>query len=290
MIFPEGSPNRNYCVREIAASTVFTMLYIGALESSGRFLAPKHVFRMNDDQAGKADSVSRIAYAQACLKPGFRLTGATWYADTTREPIRDETLREGLMVVGAAVARTDLPTTSSAPRYALLADFARLFDPGLQGPALKDAVENWQRVHLSAGGLARIRILRGGAAASTTGLIVRLPNGEARQLSAGPSSVISKAVIETFAPRFLERPALIWLSESGNRVVAYYDQLAKDIGLKIKPDKNLPDIILVDLAPSDPILVFVEVVATDGPVTHNVGRPCSDLRSPEATSQVRLPS
>jgi hypothetical protein len=32
LIFPEGTPNRNYCVRDVAANTVFTMLYIGAVE------------------------------------------------------------------------------------------------------------------------------------------------------------------------------------------------------------------------------------------------------------------
>ena len=38
LIFPMGIPNRNYCVRELAASTVFTALYIGAVEGSGRYL------------------------------------------------------------------------------------------------------------------------------------------------------------------------------------------------------------------------------------------------------------
>jgi hypothetical protein len=45
------------------------------------------------------------------------------------------------------------------------------------------------------------------------------------------------------------------------------DQVASAIGLKIEPDKNLPDLILADLGPAEPLLVFVEVVATDGAVT-----------------------
>ena len=82
----------------------------------------------------------------------------------------------------------------------------------------------------------------------------------------GPSSVISKAVVEEFGPRFLGQPGVIWLSESRNQVVARDDRLALDIGLTIEPDRNLPDLILVDLGPVDPLLVFVEVVATAGPV------------------------
>jgi BsuBI/PstI restriction endonuclease domain len=37
--------------------------------------------------------------------------------------------------------------------------------------------------------------------------------------------------------------------------------------LKIEADKNLPDIILADLGPTEPLIVFVEVVATDGAIT-----------------------
>ena len=82
----------------------------------------------------------------------------------------------------------------------------------------------------------------------------------------GPSSVISRAVVEDFAPRFLEQPGVIWWSESRNQVVARDDRLAQDIGLTIQSDRNLPDLILVDLGPEEPLLVFVEVVATAGPV------------------------
>lgn len=85
----------------------------------------------------------------------------------------------------------------------------------------------------------------------------------------GPSSVISKSVVEEFAPRFLEEPAVIWLSESRNQVVARDDDLAKAIGLTIEPDRNLPDLILADLGPTDPLLVFVEVVASAGPVSES---------------------
>ena len=50
-------------------------------------------------------------------------------------------------------------------------------------------------------------------------------------------------------------------------MVARDDRLAQEIGLTIQPDRNLPDLILVDLGPVEPLLVFVEVVATAGPVS-----------------------
>jgi hypothetical protein len=266
-IFPEGTPRRSYCVRELAASTVFVALYIGALEGTGRYLGPIHVYRMTDEQADSPGDADREAYVSALKKKGHVIPGRRWYADNTREPIRDETLRDGLVAVGAVTRRADLPTTSGAPRYALKPAFAGLFDPSLSGPALDAAIADFQLTHLGKSALARIAIMRAGASSRDSGLLVTFPNGETRWLAPGPSSLIAQSVVEVFAKRFLDKPAVLWLSESGNKVVVRDDQIATAIGLRIQPDRDLPDLILADLGPSEPLLVFVEVVATDGAVT-----------------------
>ena len=59
---------------------------------------------------------------------------------------------------------------------------------------------------------------------------------------------------------------MLWLSESGNKVVLRDDRIAAAIGLKIEADRNLPDIILADLSGDAAFLVFVEAVATDGAI------------------------
>ncbi len=263
LIFPEGIPNRTYCTRELAASTVFAAVYIGAVEGSGRFLGPIHVYRMTLEQASEAGDEARHAYASA-IKARRPIEGKRWYADNTREPIRDETLRDGLVAIGAMARREDVATTSGLPRYALKQDFAALFDPALTGADLAAAISRFHAVHLSKGALARVSIMLAGAASGATGVRVTFPNGETRQLAPGPSSIIAQAVVEVFAPRFLAQPAVLWLSESGNRVVHRDKALAKRIGLAIEAEKNLPDLILADLAADDVLIVFVEVVATDG--------------------------
>lgn len=267
LIFPEGTVNRNYCTREIAAKTVFVMLYVGALHGSDVWIRPNQVTRMSDRQAREHDDFVRLAWARESMRPQRGEISGRWYADNTREPIRDETLREGLIPTGAVREREGVATTSSKPRYALTEEFAVLFDPALAGEALESAIARWQESSLSAGALARIAITRRGIVAADSGVLVTFPSGETRRMAAGPSSVISKAVVEEFATRFLERPGVIWLSESGNKVVARDDELAQAIGLVIQPDRNLPDIVLVDLGCATPLLVFVEVVATDGAVT-----------------------
>lgn len=266
-IFPDGAPNRAYMTRVLAASTVFAALYVGAIEGSGVFLGPKHVYRMTDEQAAQVEDVARETYATGILRTGSQIEGRRWYQDNTREPIRDETLREGLVAIGAVTERTDIATTSSKPRYALKASFAALFDPALTGEALQARITAWQAEALNKGTLARLAIVRRGAGVSSDQVLVTFPNGETRRMKPGPSSEITKAVVEVFAAKFLVEPAVVFLSESGNKVVARDDELAKSIGLTIQADKNLPDTILVDLGPTHPLLVFVEVVATDGPVS-----------------------
>jgi hypothetical protein len=265
-IFPDGTPNRGYCTREIAAKTIFVMLYVGAVEGQG-WLRPDQVTRMADSQAAVQDDAGRREWIARSLGRERAAVAGRWYAVNSREPIRDETLRDGLLRTGAATARSDLPTTSAAPRYALRKAFAALFAPDLSGERLSAAILAWQRENLSPGALARIQLVGKGAVATDGGVMVVFPNGETRRLAHGPSSVISKAVIEEFSKRFLGQPGVIFLSESGNKVLKRDDVLAKAIGLEIPADRYLPDILLVDLAPAEPLIVFVEVVATDGPIT-----------------------
>ncbi|HUZ12483.1 MAG TPA: BsuBI/PstI family type II restriction endonuclease [Caulobacteraceae bacterium] len=267
LVFPEGCANRGWLTRELAASTVFVALYIGAIEGEGVFLAPKHVYRMTDEQSLNVAAASRSAYATGVLRARFLAPGRRWYQDTTREPIRDETLREGLVTVGAAIERVGLATTSSRPRYALTKAFAALFAPGLNDEAFHAAATSWRDHNLSPGALARIALVRAGAASSGDFILATFPSGEVRRMKPGPSSIITKAVVGVFAKRFLGEAAVLLVSDSGVKVVARDDHLARRLGFEIKADKDLPDIILVDLARRQPLLVFVEVVATDGPMS-----------------------
>ena len=82
-------------------------------------------------------------------------------------PIRDETLREGLVRLGAVIERKGLPTTSPLPRYALAAHFAALLHPELFDETLTARIAQWQEANLSPGALARIAIIRRGRAGGT---------------------------------------------------------------------------------------------------------------------------
>jgi BsuBI/PstI restriction endonuclease domain/BsuBI/PstI restriction endonuclease HTH domain len=276
-IFPEGTDQRNYLVRGIAARTIFVMFYVGAVEGTGRWLRPNQVTRMTDEQALATGEAERADWTERSLRPQKESIPGRWFADNTREPIRDETIKDGLLRVGAVVERTGVPVTSSLPRYALARDFAELFL--VDGPSLEARAEEWRGRHLTASALSRVELLRRSVvrAAGESRVLVTFPNGEARRMSAGPSSEISRAVIEEFAPRFLDQPGVLWLSESKEKVVARDDDLARSVRLSIETQRILPDIILVDLGPADPLIVFVEVVASAGPVTEKRKEDLLDL-------------
>jgi hypothetical protein len=232
---------------------------------------------MTDRQAKRSSAAARASWARESLASNRAEIRGRWYAVNTRESIRDDTIRGGLIPNGAVIEREGVPTTSPAPRYALRASFAALFDPAVTGVQLGQKIADWHAENLSAGALARITMMRKGAVAGGEHVLVRFPSGETRRMTPGLSSVISKAVVENFAPRFLTRPGVVFLSESREKIVARDDELARAIGLQIQAEKNLPDIILVDVGPADPLLVFLEVVATDGAITIERRKALSDL-------------
>lgn len=175
----------------------------------------------------------------------------------------------GLIQTGAVFERKGLATTSSQPRYALRKSFADLF--AARKAQFDSLVQQWRQDHLSHGALARLALVQQGLgkAESDRQVSVAFPNGSVRRMSPGPSSLITKAVIEEFATRFLEDPGVLFVSESRRKVVLSDQALSQSIGLDIDAQRVLPDIILVDMAPSTPLLAFVEVVATDGPVSES---------------------
>lgn len=270
-IFPEGIPNRSYVIREMSAKTLFVMMYSGAVEGRGRWLRPDQVTKMTDRQAIKVAPQQRAKWVSDSLAPGkMKNVPGRWYASNTREPIRDETLRSGLVALGAVVERRNIPTSSARPRYAIASDFAELLIElsSTKGRA-SEIVAAWQQRHLSAAALSRVELLRRGAIhiASSDRIKVAFPNGETRLMLPGPSTIITKAVVEEFAVRFLRQPGVVFLTESREKVVARDEGLARSMGLNLDFARNLPDIVLVDVAVESPKLVFVEVVATDGAIT-----------------------
>lgn len=143
------------------------------------------------------------------------------------------------------------------------AEFAALFDSDLAGDELNERIADWQDDHLGAVGLARIAVAHqlSGPGAQ---VLVTLPGGAQRTLAPGGSSLILKGVLELCAPKVLEQPSVLFISESRRHVDVVDAQLLAQLQIELKPDRLLPDALLFDAGPG--IFWFVEAVFTDGPI------------------------
>lgn len=263
LIFSEGTPGREHIITKSTARVIFAAIFIGAILGTDRWLAPRHVYRMTDSLASTSSAAERLAFYKNVPKSSEN----SWYADNSREQARDQGVRQGLVPLNAIVLNDNVATTSQHGRYALTSDFMSLFDPSLSGDALDSAISSWRAKYLSAAALARAALLQG---MSSTNVVVQHPQGGSTVLPSGESPIITKAVVEEFAHRFLGEPAVVWISDSKNKLFGD-DALEKTLQIKIDAAALLPDVVLVDLNPpgreGSLLLVFVEVVSTDGPMT-----------------------
>ncbi|MBL3598555.1 MAG: restriction endonuclease [gamma proteobacterium endosymbiont of Lamellibrachia anaximandri] len=267
-IFPEGTQNRVNHINIVAARTIFVMLYLGAIEGSEYWIRPDQVTRMTDSQSKKIYGTDRLPWKKESVRriPKDQPIVGRWYDVNSREGVRDDCLRNALAETKAVIVRKDLPTTSSAGRYALEIEFAELFDPDVKGEQLEELITSWSDKHISNSARFRQKLMQRAANVGEEEILVTFPNKETRRLAPGPSSIIAKAVIEDFAVRFLEAPAVVWISESANKEDRADRDIADSIGLKIESDKHLPDIILADVHVKHTLIIFVEVVASNGPI------------------------
>lgn len=266
----------------LGAAAVATMLYVDAVspdeastDESVFWARPSTCLWMSDEVLAHAWPEQRRAWRVAALR-GRRavvellmqwgIEHRPWYGDNSRETLRDETFRAWLDH-GAIRGRPGIPTTSSRPRWALMASFADLFDPMLRKQSLIDAVEIWRSSHMSPGDRFRILTVQR-RERHKHAVTVTLPGSrQIRLLEPGLASLILKGVLEVWAPARLTEPAVLTISEPGDKVyLADAAQLAA-LGLRVDANTLLPDAVIVDIAITPPTFWIVEAVATNGPVT-----------------------
>lgn len=264
-IFPREIDVNGYIIREMGAKSVYVMLYCFCVNGNA-WIRPATITCMTDEQAAIQDPSGRRQWREMIQGQNApRDIPGRWYKPNTREPIRDETIRE-MVRLNAVIERPGLPTTSPLPRYSLHNGFTSLFNPDLRGETLSAAIKDWQEEFLSATALARIALSRRLVSSQSDGVLIHLPNGETRKMASGPSSELSKAVVEQFTKYFIKEPAVILVSESARKLLLKDDDLCRAIGINIDVSNVLPDLILAELGEKQPIIIFVECVSTDGPI------------------------
>lgn len=267
LIFPESFPDRSILIGEMAARMVFVALYGAFVDGLGRYFRPSTVIRFGFPQTEKITDEERHTWIASCHTPGQKALGQ-WYADNTREPLRDDLIRNRAIPLGMILKREGVATTSPAPIYCLAESFAKLFDPTIDEESLVELIALWQERNLDPMVLQRMRLLRRTGVKEgqvmvtlpTTGTTLRLPPGEA--------SVITRDVCEALLEQIMVAPVVVHVSTSEIKTFRELSGEAEDIGLHLNASAELPDIVVADTGHADGLrLVFIEVVHSDGPIT-----------------------
>jgi BsuBI/PstI restriction endonuclease domain/BsuBI/PstI restriction endonuclease HTH domain len=275
LILPQSLTGVTYTANPAASAIAFAAIYVGAIDHVRPF-RPTTVTWMSDEISGHRDEETRLAYYHAAVSKGGEQAvrdlcaalgidrGQAWYANNSREPVRDESVG-ALRDNGAILVLTGIPTNSAKPRYTLEPQFAALLSPDLHGAELTSRIGEWRTTHLTP--VARRRAaVQNDPARSPDSVTVQLPDGGVRVLHPGPSSMILKGVIEDFASR-LQMPNVLFVSQPGEKVNLLDDHALAGMGLRVDQTLLLPDCLIADLAPGREQFWFIEIVATDGPMT-----------------------
>jgi hypothetical protein len=93
---------------------------------------------------------------------------------------------------------------------------------------------------------------------------VALPEGARLELSAGAHSLLIRAIVEEFAPRFAPGGKVLYVGDTGEKF-AYYDEGAfTEIGLRFDSHGKMHDLVIQHV--SKGWLILVEAVTAHGPV------------------------
>lgn len=272
MILPQHITGTTDTANDIAAAVAFACMYVGAIGGVNP-VRPSTVVWMSDAATRhRAYDERRSWYAGAMrrranvasLLEAWGEPFEPWYADNTREPIRDQTFR-AWVANGAMQLDESAVTNASLPRYTLAPAFAELLSPELDGDVLVAEIAAWQQAHLSVTARLRSTIVRQ-RSKDARGISVALPGGGTRMLHPGVASEILKGVIEEFA-KSLTEPHVVFLSQPGEPVNVVDEHVLARLGISVDHRHLLPDCLIANLDPAREEFWLVEIVATDGPVT-----------------------
>ncbi|GAV21073.1 hypothetical protein MMIC_P2052 [Mariprofundus micogutta] len=266
LIFPESFPDRTILVGDMAAKVIFVFQYGGFIDGNEQYLRPSFIYLFTEEQAKKKSDQERIEWSSSTTKPKFKPEGVRWYSDGTREPIRDDLIKNELIKFGVVTKLPGYATTSPKPTLALANHFSALFAPDLTDEALNTAIEEWRKTHLDQTVLQRMALKAKGIQAKKGDILIEMPDETKIRISAGPSSLIIQGLIEDYTKRHMEDPAVLWISESDQKEHLHLKELSESVGLRFDLNMELPDLILAEFG--DPIeFLFCEIVASDGAIT-----------------------
>ena len=180
------------------------------------------------------------------------------YAPNTRETFRRQTMHQ-FVDAGIALYNPDDPQRSVNSPKAVYQ-----IEPIVLGLLHKYGTEEWKA------GLADYLKMNKGLAAKYAKeremekVPVILSDGKKMELSPGDHSVLIKAIIEEFAPRFAKGSKLVYAGDTGEKWGYFDKDLLSSLGVEVDAHGKMPDVVLY--YPEKNWLLLVESVTSHGPV------------------------
>lgn len=180
------------------------------------------------------------------------------YAPNTRETVRRQTMHQFMQAGLVLYNPNDPQRPVNSPRavYQISPEalmLVRTYDTLLWEPQL--AVYLSERETLAAR-YARERNLQR--------VPVSIADGTTIQISPGEHSLLIKAIIEEFAPRFVQGGQLIYVGDTGEKVGYFDEDLLHQLGVAVDRHGKMPDVVIY--YPKEHWLLLIESVTSHGPV------------------------
>ncbi len=93
---------------------------------------------------------------------------------------------------------------------------------------------------------------------------VQIAAGKEIKISPGEHSLLIKAIVEEFAPRFAPGCVLVYVGDTGEKWGYFDEKLLADLAVTVDSHGKMPDVVL--LCPDKNWLLLVESVTSHGPV------------------------
>jgi len=190
------------------------------------------------------------------------------YAPNTRETVRRQTMHQ-FVQAGLALYNPDLPhrpVNSPKAVYQVEPTALLLFR--------SFGTEDWEpnlEQHLATRGSLVMQYARERRQEQVP---VQIEDGKQIRLSPGAHSELIRAIVESFAPRFVPGGLLVYVGDTGEKWGYFNEPVMRSLGLLLDPHGKMPDVVLLD--PVRNWLLLVEAVTSHGPVdkqaAHGIGR------------------
>ena len=180
------------------------------------------------------------------------------YAPNTRETVRRQTMHQ-FVAAGLAVPNPDEPSRSvNSPKFCYQVEPTALTLLRTYGtPGWADNLNTY----LKSVGTLKQRYAR---AREMKMVPVTLSEGKEVYLTPGKHSILVKAIIDEFAPRFTPGGRIIYVGDTGDKW-RYFDEAAlQALGVTVDVHGKMPDVVIHHVEKD--WLVLIEAVTSHGPV------------------------